>query len=92
MEHISLLQQHWHHLVLMTVLTVMYNICSGPVEAFKLLGPKYRANFMLLALLQHFGLQLMCSQGGLERVAVAVRSKHLLATAFHPELTDDLRW
>jgi len=25
-------------------------------------------------------------------VAVAVRSKHLLATAFHPELTDDLRW
>ena len=23
---------------------------------------------------------------------MAVRSKHLLATAFHPELTDDLRW
>ena len=29
---------------------------------------------------------------GRESVAVAVRSKHLLATAFHPELTDDLRW
>ena len=29
---------------------------------------------------------------GRESVAVAVRSEHLLATAFHPELTDDLRW
>jgi 5'-phosphate synthase pdxT subunit len=25
-------------------------------------------------------------------VIVAVRQGHLLATAFHPELTDDLRW
>ena len=32
------------------------------------------------------------AQGGRESVAVAVRDKHLLATAFHPELTSDLRW
>ena len=32
------------------------------------------------------------AQGGLESVAVAVRSGRLLATAFHPELSDDLRW
>jgi len=30
--------------------------------------------------------------GGRERVAVAVRAGRLLATAFHPELTSDLRW
>jgi 5'-phosphate synthase pdxT subunit len=29
---------------------------------------------------------------GRDKVAVAVRSGPLLATAFHPELTDDLRW
>jgi hypothetical protein len=29
---------------------------------------------------------------GREKVGVAVRSRHLLATAFHPELTDDVRW
>ena len=29
---------------------------------------------------------------GLEKVTVAVRSKNLLATAFHPELTEDSRW
>lgn len=29
---------------------------------------------------------------GLQSVVVAVRSGHLLATAFHPELTDDVRW
>lgn len=32
------------------------------------------------------------AQDGRESVAVAVRDKHLLATAFHPELTSDLRW
>jgi 5'-phosphate synthase pdxT subunit len=30
--------------------------------------------------------------GGRARVAVAVRGGPLLATAFHPELTSDLRW
>lgn len=30
--------------------------------------------------------------GGRERVIVAVRAGHLLATAFHPELTNDTRW
>jgi len=30
--------------------------------------------------------------GGIEKVAVAVREGHLLATAFHPELTEDTRW
>ncbi len=29
---------------------------------------------------------------GREKVGVAVRSGHLLATAFHPELTSDTRW
>lgn len=29
---------------------------------------------------------------GIKSVAVAVRSGNLLATAFHPELTDDPRW
>ena len=29
---------------------------------------------------------------GRESVAVAVRSKQLLATSFHPELTEELRW
>lgn len=29
---------------------------------------------------------------GCDKVAVAVREKTLLATAFHPELTEDLRW
>jgi len=29
---------------------------------------------------------------GRESVAVAVRSRNLLATAFHPELTEDARW
>lgn len=29
---------------------------------------------------------------GLDKVTVAVRSGHLLATAFHPELTEDSRW
>ena len=29
---------------------------------------------------------------GRKSVIVAVRSGHLLATAFHPELTDDTRW
>lgn len=29
---------------------------------------------------------------GRQSVMVAVREKHLLATAFHPELTADLRW
>lgn len=32
------------------------------------------------------------TQDGRESVAVAVRDQHLLATAFHPELTSDLRW
>lgn len=33
------------------------------------------------------------AQGGTERhVICAVRKDHLLCTAFHPELTDDLRW
>lgn len=32
------------------------------------------------------------AQDGRVSVAVAVRDKHLLATAFHPELTSDLRW
>ncbi|MEW5303616.1 MAG: hypothetical protein WDW38_008990 [Sanguina aurantia] len=32
------------------------------------------------------------AQGGRSSVAVAVRSGVLLATAFHPELTTDLRW
>ena len=32
------------------------------------------------------------AQDGRQSVAVAVRDKHLLATAFHPELTSDLRW
>lgn len=32
------------------------------------------------------------AQEGRESVAVAVRDQHLLATAFHPELTSDLRW
>ena len=31
-------------------------------------------------------------ESGEERVAVAVRQGQLLATAFHPELTGDLRW
>jgi 5'-phosphate synthase pdxT subunit len=30
--------------------------------------------------------------GGRESVAVAVKQGVLLATAFHPELTSDLRW
>ena len=30
--------------------------------------------------------------GGDNRVMVAVRQGHLLGTAFHPELTADLRW
>lgn len=29
---------------------------------------------------------------GSEEVIVAVRQENILATAFHPELTDDLRW
>lgn len=29
---------------------------------------------------------------GVKSVAVAVRRSNLLATAFHPELTDDVRW
>lgn len=29
---------------------------------------------------------------GVKSVAVAVRRNNLLATAFHPELTDDVRW
>ena len=29
---------------------------------------------------------------GHESVIVAVRSDHLMATAFHPELTSDVRW
>ena len=29
---------------------------------------------------------------GQESVVVAVRSKQLLATSFHPELTEDSRW
>ena len=29
---------------------------------------------------------------GVDKVTVAVRSGHLLATAFHPELTEDSRW
>lgn len=29
---------------------------------------------------------------GRDAVTVAVRSGHLMATAFHPELTDDARW
>jgi 5'-phosphate synthase pdxT subunit len=29
---------------------------------------------------------------GKDAVTVAVRSAHLMATAFHPELTDDARW
>ena len=29
---------------------------------------------------------------GRESVVVAVRSKQLLATSFHPELTEDSRW
>jgi glutamine amidotransferase PdxT len=29
---------------------------------------------------------------GIKSVAVAVRRSNLLATAFHPELTDDVRW
>lgn len=32
------------------------------------------------------------AQQGRKSVAVAVRDQHLLATAFHPELTSDLRW
>jgi glutamine amidotransferase PdxT len=32
------------------------------------------------------------AQGGRSSVAVAVRQGPLLATAFHPELTKDLRW
>eukprot|EP00878_Enallax_costatus_P038081 GHUV01043229.1.p1 GENE.GHUV01043229.1~~GHUV01043229.1.p1 ORF type:complete len:214 (+),score=53.52 GHUV01043229.1:270-911(+) len=32
------------------------------------------------------------AQGGRESVAVAVRQGPLLATAFHPELTKDVRW
>ncbi len=32
------------------------------------------------------------AQGGRKSVAVAVRQGPLLATAFHPELTTDLRW
>lgn len=32
------------------------------------------------------------AQDGRQSVAVAVRDQHLLATAFHPELTSDLRW
>ena len=32
------------------------------------------------------------AQGGRQSVAVAVRQGPLLATAFHPELTSDLRW
>ncbi len=32
------------------------------------------------------------AQKGRKSVAVAVRDQHLLATAFHPELTSDLRW
>lgn len=32
------------------------------------------------------------AQEGRQSVAVAVRDQHLLATAFHPELTSDLRW
>lgn len=32
------------------------------------------------------------AQGGRKSVAVAVRQGPLLATAFHPELTKDLRW
>jgi 5'-phosphate synthase pdxT subunit len=31
-------------------------------------------------------------QGGAGSVVVAVRQGSILATAFHPELTDDLRW
>lgn len=32
------------------------------------------------------------AQNGRKSVAVAVRQGPLLATAFHPELTKDLRW
>lgn len=32
------------------------------------------------------------AQNGRQSVAVAVRQGPLLATAFHPELTKDLRW
>lgn len=32
------------------------------------------------------------AQDGRQSVAVAVRDQHLLATAFHPELTSDMRW
>ena len=32
------------------------------------------------------------AQEGRQSVAVAVRDQHLLATAFHPELTSDPRW
>jgi glutamine amidotransferase PdxT len=28
----------------------------------------------------------------LQKVIVAVRQKNLMATAFHPELTSDMRW
>mmetsp|Transcript_25900 Transcript_25900/g.70215 ORF Transcript_25900/g.70215 Transcript_25900/m.70215 type:complete len:257 (-) Transcript_25900:755-1525(-) len=44
--------------------------------------------------LAHYTLteQEKAAQGGLEKVVVAVKSGVLLATAFHPELTSDLRW
>jgi hypothetical protein len=32
------------------------------------------------------------SAGGVKKVIVAVREGKLMATAFHPELTDDTRW
>ena len=38
------------------------------------------------------GAPLQISVQGEKEVAVAVRSKSILATAFHPELTDDIRW
>ncbi len=31
-------------------------------------------------------------QEELQKVIVAVRQKNLMATAFHPELTSDMRW
>ena len=63
-------------------------------DAVAILGRRpMRATCTLLGLSSGVQHHLMLHvQGGLATVAVAVRSRNLLATAFHPELAEDLRW
>jgi 5'-phosphate synthase pdxT subunit len=80
-------------------ITIRRNAYGRQIDSFEadldvpaLGGPPFRATFIRAPIIEDIGDEVEVLAETSDGHPVAVRSRHILATSFHPELGDDPRW